>query len=293
MRVATYRIGDRVEVGRVADDGIGLTPFELPPALAAQGVAALCAPGGEAPLGADTRRLDDPDVVLLAPLPRPRRNLFCIGKNYREHVAEIARAGFDTTGGGATPPAAPVVFSKVPECVVAHGEPIRHDPRVTAQLDYEGELAVIIGHGGRAIRHERALEHVWGYTIINDVTARDVQKRHVQWLLGKSQDSFCPMGPFAVTADELDLAATPLRTWVNGELRQDGNTGDMIHDVAGLIATISAGLTLYPGDVIATGTPAGVGAGFEPPRFLRAGDVVRIEIPPIGVLENRVEAWGG
>ncbi|MGE0487390.1 MAG: fumarylacetoacetate hydrolase family protein [Gammaproteobacteria bacterium] len=291
MRIASYRVGDRAEVGRVEADGIGVTPFDLPPALAARGVAALCEMNGTPPLGSRVRRLDDPDVVLLAPLPRPRRNLFCVGKNYREHVAEIARAGFDTTGAGATPPAAPVVFSKLPECVIAHGQAIRHDPTVTSQLDYEGELAVIIGRGGRGIQRGRALDHVWGYTIVNDVTARDVQKRHVQWLLGKSQDGFCPMGPFAVTADELDLAATPLRTWVNGELRQDGDTGAMIHDVASLIATISAGITLVPGDVIATGTPSGVGAGFDPPRFLSAGDVVRIEIPPIGVLENPVEAW--
>ncbi|MCB1748050.1 MAG: fumarylacetoacetate hydrolase family protein [Gammaproteobacteria bacterium] len=291
MRVATYRIGDRVEVGRVADDGIGVTPFELPAAQAARGVAALCDAASVPPPGRPARRLDDPAVVLLAPLPRPRRNLFCVGKNYHEHVAEIARAGFDTTGGGAKPPAAPVVFSKLPECVIAHGTAIRHDPRVTAQLDYEGELAVIIGRGGRAIPRERALEHVWGYTIVNDVTARDVQKRHTQWLLGKSQDGFCPMGPFAVTRDALDLAHTPIRTWVNGELRQDGNTGAMMNDVASLIATISAGITLYPGDVIATGTPSGVGAGFEPPRFLVAGDTVRIEIPPIGVLENPVAAW--
>ena len=135
------------------------------------------------------------------------------------------------------------------------------------------------------------MDYVWGYTIINDVTARDLQKNHKQWLLGKSQDTFCPMGPFAITRDLLDLSGTSIRCWVNEELRQDGNTGQLIFGVPSLIESISAGITLYPGDVIATGTPAGVGAGFDPPRYLQAGDRVRIEIPPIGVLDNRVRCW--
>ncbi|MBV9218888.1 MAG: fumarylacetoacetate hydrolase family protein, partial [Methylobacteriaceae bacterium] len=134
-----------------------------------------------------------------------------------------------------------------------------------------------------------ALDCVWGYTIINDVTARDLQSRHAQWLIGKSQDTFCPMGPWAVTRDEIDLRRTGIRCWVNGELRQDSNTSLLIFDVPTIIAAISAGITLQPGDVIATGTPAGVGIGFDPPRFLKGGDVVRIEIDGIGVLENPVE----
>jgi 2-keto-4-pentenoate hydratase/2-oxohepta-3-ene-1,7-dioic acid hydratase in catechol pathway len=133
------------------------------------------------------------------------------------------------------------------------------------------------------------MNHVWGYTIVNDVTARDLQGRHKQWLIGKSLDGFCPMGPWVVTADEIDLADTAVRCWVNGEKRQDSNTRDLIFDVPTLIATISAGITLMPGDVIATGTPAGVGIGFNPPKYLHPGDVVRIEIGGIGVLENRVE----
>lgn len=292
MRIATYRSLHRIEVGVLSQDGSGITPFDLPPARAEKGLLALLeADQALLPL----KRVDRPHrvdmVELLAPLPRPRRNVLCIGKNYHEHVHEIARAGFDTTGGGTSPPEAPIVFSKFPECVIGPGAPILHDRRVTAQLDYEAELAVIIGRRGRAIAPADAIDHVWGYTIINDVTARDVQKAHKQWLLGKSQDSFCPMGPFAVTRDELDLADTPIRLWVNDELRQDGNTNMMIFTVPELIATISAGITLYPGDIIATGTPAGVGAGFDPPKFLGAGDRVRIEIPPIGVLENPVEAW--
>ena len=292
MRLVTYRTPERCEVGVLAADGLTATPFELAPAAAALGLLALLDADRGQPVPRRVRHdLSADEITWLAPIPRPRRNVFCVGKNYRAHVAEIARAGFDTSGGGNAAPAAPVVFSKLPECVSGPGAAIPHDATVTAELDYEAELAVIIGRGGRAIAHADALRHVWGYTILNDVTARDLQKRHHQWLLGKSQDGFCPMGPCAVTRDALDLADTPVRCWVNGELRQDGNTALMIFDVPSLIATISAGITLLPGDIIATGTPAGVGAGFEPPRFLAAGDVVRIEIPPIGTLENTVVSW--
>ena len=145
-----------------------------------------------------------------------------------------------------------------------------------------------MGVTGRNIARADAMTHVFGYTIINDVTARDVQMRHQQWDLGKSFDTFCPMGPWIVTADQLDGTRTRVRCWVNGELRQDGQSQNMIFDIPTLIETISRGITLYPGDVIATGTPAGVGIGFNPPKFLAKGDVVRIEITGIGVLENRV-----
>lgn len=218
-----------------------------------------------------------------APFPRPFRNIFCVGKNYAEHAKELAESIFKDE----VPPF-PIVFSKVPETVIASGEPILIDPTVSEQIDYEGELAVIIGKAGRNIGKAEAMPHVWGYTILNDVTARDVQRRHGQWHLGKSQDTFCPMGPWAVTADEIDLGNTAIRTFVNGELRQNGNTRDLIFDVPTLIATISHGITLKPGDIIATGTPAGVGAGFKPPKFLKDGDVVRIEIDRIGALENPV-----
>jgi 2-keto-4-pentenoate hydratase/2-oxohepta-3-ene-1,7-dioic acid hydratase in catechol pathway len=177
----------------------------------------------------------------------------------------------------------------VPESVIAPGQPILIDPAVSTAIDYEGELAIIIGKAGRNIQPADAMAHVWGYTIINDVTARDLQKRHSQWLIGKSQDTFCPMGPWAVTADEVDLSNTGVRTFVNGELRQNGNTRDFIFDVPTMIAAISNGITLNVGDIIATGTPSGVGLGFDPPRFLKPGDVVRIEIDGIGALENPVE----
>lgn len=293
MRIATYRTQKRIEVGVLSQDGSAITPFDIPPQRAAGGLLALL-DGDQAlqPLRDVDHPLNSRDAELLPPIPRPRRNIFCVGKNYFGHIEEIAKAGLDTTGGGSEPPEAPILFSKLPECVIADGAAIIHDARVTSMLDYEAELAVIIGRGGRAIPQVDALDHVWGYTIINDVTARDVQKRHKQWLLGKSQDTFCPMGPFAVTRDLLDLSNTPIRCWVNGELRQDGNTELLMFDVPTLIESISAGITLCPGDVIATGTPAGVGAGFDPPRFLKSGDRVRIEIPPIGVLENPVRSRG-
>jgi 2-keto-4-pentenoate hydratase/2-oxohepta-3-ene-1,7-dioic acid hydratase in catechol pathway len=176
--------------------------------------------------------------------------------------------------------------------VIGPDEPIRYPAGVSEQLDYEAELAVIIGHvrgkGGRGIAKTDALRHVWGYTIVNDVTARDLQARHKQWFLGKSMDSFAPMGPWAVTADEVDLATAGIRCWVNGELRQDARIADLIFDVPTLIATISAGITLLPGDIIATGTPAGVGIGFRPPKFLKKGDTVVMEVDGIGRLSNPV-----
>jgi 2-keto-4-pentenoate hydratase/2-oxohepta-3-ene-1,7-dioic acid hydratase in catechol pathway len=182
-----------------------------------------------------------------------------------------------------------MIFSKVPESVIATGEAIRLPRGISDQVDYEAELAVIVGKGGTNIDARRAMEHVWGYTIVNDVTARDVQTRHKQWHLGKSFDTFCPMGPCVVTADEFDGAATRVRCWVNGELRQEANTSELIFDIPTLIETCSRGITLYPGDVIATGTPAGVGMGMTPPTYLKRGDVVRIAIDGIGTIENPVQ----
>jgi 2-keto-4-pentenoate hydratase/2-oxohepta-3-ene-1,7-dioic acid hydratase in catechol pathway len=229
-------------------------------------------------------------LQLMAPIAQPRRNIFCVGKNYHEHAKEFTNSGFDSGAASGAIPDSPIVFSKVPETVVGPGDPVVFDPEVSEAIDYEGELAVIIGKGGRRIRRDQAMDHVWGYTIVNDVTARDVQSRMKQWFVGKSFDSFCPMGPYAVTADEIDLSDTMLRTWVNGELRQEANTRDLIFDVPTIIETISAGVTLKPGDIIATGTPAGVGIGFKPPKYLRDGDVVTIEISGIGKLENPVRA---
>ncbi|MFS2092886.1 fumarylacetoacetate hydrolase family protein [Pseudomonas sp. Pseusp11] len=242
-------------------------------------------------LKADGPALDMASIRLLAPIPKPARNLFCVGKNYTNHAQEFTKSGFDAGQSVADAiPTSPIVFSKTPEAVVAHGDRIWDAEGVSDALDYEAELAVIIGEGGRGISKADAMRHVWGYTILNDVTARDWQKRHKQWHLSKSFDTFGPLGPVAVTADEIDGGNLDLRCWVNGELRQSANTRDLIFDIPTLIETISAGITLLPGDIIATGTPEGVGIGFSPPRFLKRGDVVTIEISGIGRLENEVGA---
>ena len=285
MKLASVRHAGERRVGIVSADGRSISPVALTAEEAAKGVTAL--------IGKDLDALDllSPialsEVEIEAPVPRPDRNIFCVGKNYHAHALEFSRSGFDSSAAQGELPEFPIIFSKVPETVVASGAPVLIDPAVSPAIDYEAELAVIIGKGGRGIRPEDAMNHVWGYTIVNDVTARDLQGRYSQWLIGKSQDTFCPMGPLAVTADELDVADTTVTTWVNGEMRQNANTRDLIFDVPTIISTISAGLTLMPGDIIATGTPEGVGIGFKPPKYLRAGDVVKVEISGIGTLENR------
>jgi 2-keto-4-pentenoate hydratase/2-oxohepta-3-ene-1,7-dioic acid hydratase in catechol pathway len=227
---------------------------------------------------------------LTEPLGRYPRNLFCIGKNYREHAAEFSASGYDAATGGSreVEPSDPVVFTKPASAVIGPGEIIDRHAGLTAELDYEAELAVIIGRGGERIAVDEAMDHVFGYTILNDVTARDLQRRHRQWFLGKSLDRSCPVGPSVATADELELPSATIECRVNGELRQKAQVGDLIFDVPTLIATISAGVALVPGDVIATGTPAGVGIGFSPPRFLEVGDEISITIDPIGTITNKV-----
>jgi 2-keto-4-pentenoate hydratase/2-oxohepta-3-ene-1,7-dioic acid hydratase in catechol pathway len=226
-------------------------------------------------------------VKLVAPIS-PRRNIFCVGKNYRAHAKEFAGSGYEAGAvKGAEIDEYPAVFTKPPTTVVGPGDTVDLHAHVTSAVDYEAELALIIGKAGRDISPENAYDHIWGYTIVNDVTARDRQRNHKQWFMGKSLDTFCPMGPWITTADEIRPDNLDLECWVNGELRQHANTSDLIFDIPTLIATISAGLTLQPGDIIATGTPAGVGIGFDPPRFLKAGDEVSISISGIGKLTNR------
>ncbi len=225
------------------------------------------------------RRLAFPlaKVRLLAPIVPPR-NVFCLGRNYADHAAER----------GAAVPEHPVYFTKPADCVIGPGEKVTHHA-VTKELDYEVELAAVIGAGGRDIERGSALRHVFGYTIINDVTARDLQKRHGQWFKGKSLDTFCPMGPVLVTADEIpDPQALAISLRVNGQVRQSSHTSKMIFPVDQCIEVLSQGLTLRPGDVIATGTPDGVGAATG--NFLKAGDRMEAEIERIGVLANRVAA---
>jgi len=283
VKIATYRVGGERRVGVVDVDRQTVSPFDIPEAEAAHGVLALI-DRAVLPRLLSAMPLREADIE--APIVRPRRNIFCVGKNYHEHAKEFASSGFDSSAANGVVPKHPIIFSKVPECVVAHGAPVYVDAEVSEAVDYEAELGVIIGKGGRGIKPENALDHVWGYTIINDVTARDLQGRYSQWLIGKSQDTFCPMGPWAVTRDEIDLSNTKIQCWINGELRQDANTRDLIFDIPTIIATISAGVTLVPGDIIASGTPAGVGIGFKPPKYVVAGDVARIEIAGIGALQN-------
>jgi 2-keto-4-pentenoate hydratase/2-oxohepta-3-ene-1,7-dioic acid hydratase in catechol pathway len=280
MRIATIVHQGRRRVGRVSGDSLALFDVD-----GTRGALALIE--GQA-LPAITETVPLATAVLIAPLPQPRRNLFCVGRNYHAHARELRESVFKNN----QPELWPIVFTKLPECVVGPGDEVRlPGAAISAQIDYEAELAVVIGRGGRNIARADAMAHVWGTTIVNDVTARDVQMRHAQWHLGKSFDTFCPMGPWIVTADELDGRDTRVRCWVNGELRQDARTTDLIFDIPTLIETCSRGITLLPGDIIATGTPAGVGMGMTPPRWLGHGDRVRIEIDGIGSLENRfVEA---
>lgn len=229
------------------------------------------------------------DIVLCAPVPQPQKNVICVGKNYRAHALEFQSSGFDASSGGQVVPEYPAVFSKPYTTIIASGEPIPASSDETNSVDYEGELVVVIGRGGRGIPRERALDHVFGYTLANDVTARVVQSRHKQWFLGKSLDGFCPMGPSIVTADEVpDPTRLRLRTEVNGDLRQNASVADLIFDIPYLIASISRIMTLSPGDMIATGTPEGVGIGFKPPRYLKPGDRVDITVAEIGTLSNPV-----
>ena len=285
MRIATYQSSEQTQVGIVSADGQTVTPLQLTAEQAKGGALAVIALGNEALKLQTGPPLNLQDVKLQAPIPLPRRNIFCVGRNYHAHAKELSASVFKNNA--ANTESWPIVFTKVPECVVGPTDNVMLPNEVSQQIDYESELAVVIGTGGRNITRANAMQHVYGYTIVNDVTARDIQMRHQQWDLGKSFDTFCPMGPWIVTADELDGTNTRVRGWVNGELRQDALTSDLIFDIPTLIETCSRGITLYPGDVIATGTPAGVGMGLNPPQYLKAGDVVRIEIDGIGVIKNR------
>jgi 2-keto-4-pentenoate hydratase/2-oxohepta-3-ene-1,7-dioic acid hydratase in catechol pathway len=291
MKLATLEMQGRLRVVALSDDARSYLEIE----------------GGEGGFDGDMIELiqeyPDPRVIrahgspspidghrLCAPIASPRRNLFCVGKNYREHAKEFNQSGFDAASAPSEiAPPAPSFFTKPGSSIVGPNEPVLSHAGATKEIDYEVELAVVIGKPGRGIRKKDAYSHVWGYTIVNDVTARDLQKAARQWFLGKSLDTFCPMGPCIATADEIDPENVDVRTWINGELRQDANTRDLIFDIPTLIETLSAGMTLQPGDVIATGTPAGVGIGFCPPRFLRPGDEMRLAISGIGELVNRIQ----
>ena len=233
-------------------------------------------------------RLPAGSVRVHAPIPRPAKNILCVGKNYHDHAREFQASGVDATGKEVVPEV-PIMFTKWPNSVIGPGEPIPSGNDYTESTDYEGELAVVIGGGGRNIAGKDAYGHIYGYTVVNDVSARTLQNRHRQWFLGKSLDGYCPMGPCILTADEVrDVGKLHLVTRVNGEVRQDALVSQLIFDIPTLIETLSRVMTLEPGDVIATGTCAGVGIGFDPPRYLKKGDTVAVTIDPIGTLENPV-----
>ena len=290
MKLVTYRpktASSGSSIGVL--DGDDVVPLahdpELPTAmvefvaLGDEGLArarAVMASGPRLPLGF---------VRLLAPI-RPRNNVMCVGKNYYDHAKEFADSGFDASAKQVVPDE-PVIFTKALSSLADPGDAVRVTDDPTNTSDYEGELGVVIGPGGHQLSEPEAFDHVYGYLIVNDLTIRDLQKRHVQFFIGKSAATYCPMGPMLVTADEIaDVGALRLQTRVNGELRQDTTVKELIFDIPRLIAAISAAVRLEPGDMIATGTPVGVGLGFTPPRFLVPGDVVEVTIDGLGTLVN-------
>lgn len=226
---------------------------------------------------------------ILAPIPAPRRNIICVGKNYHEHAKEFHSSGFDASAGKDAIPDFPIIFSKASTTVIGPNDPVPASADPTNSVDYEVELAVVIGKTCKNVPKAQAYDQVFGYMIVNDVTSRQLQARHKQWFLGKNLDGFCPMGPWLVTADEVgDVTKLRVTAEINGEKRQDAVVNDLIFDIPTLIETITSVMTLLPGDILATGTPAGVGIGFNPPKFLGKGDRMRLEITGLGVLENTV-----
>lgn len=293
MRLLTYREGNVDRAGVLARDGTVVDAARL---IGRDGLAVLeildagaltLGPLAKAAAGAKGG-IPLANARLRAPIPRTRRNVFCVGWNYSEHFAEGQAAR--GPGGSADLPSHPSFFTKNPGTIVGPEEPVRLPAPHSEQLDFEVELAVVIGRGGRDISQARALEHVFGYTVANDVSVRDVQRRHGgQWFKGKNFDTHLPMGPWIVTSDEIaDPQALHITSRVNGETKQDSNTKHMVFSVARIVAELSAGMALEPGDVIITGTPEGVGFARTPPEFLRSGDLMEMEIEGIGVLRNPV-----
>ena len=304
MRLVTYKKDNHVNIGLLTSDQNQILPLQtgekhyLGTTLFPNEMVVLLSQGEEAIkslLELERKLAADPatellfpieQIQLLAPIQRTPKNIFCVGKNYREHVKEMA--GQTSIGGDI--PALPVIFTKASTSIIGPNDFIESYPELTQALDYEVELAIVIGKTGKNIPEEVAMDYVFGYTIANDVTARDRQKAHHQWFLGKGLDTFLPLGPHLVYKNEIsDLTKVTLTSKINGELRQSGCVADLIFSIPHLIATISSGLTLEPGDIILTGTPAGVGAGFNPPKFLKSGDLVELEINSIGRLINTVK----
>jgi 2-keto-4-pentenoate hydratase/2-oxohepta-3-ene-1,7-dioic acid hydratase in catechol pathway len=286
MRLVTYRAEGAVQIGAVEGDGVvdlsAVAPSML--ALIEQGPQGLSK--ARAALATGARR-PLTDVALLAPIPRPRKNIVCLGMNYAEHAYESARS----RGQPEVLPEHPVFFSKPPTTVNDPDGKIPYWLGVSEQIDWEVELGFVIGRAGIFIRPEEALDYVFGYTIVNDVSARDVQNRHQQFLKGKSLDGYAPMGPWIVTADEIpDPHALGLRLRVNGKTMQDSTTGDLVFKIPQILSVYTQGTTVEPGDIFITGTPSGVGMGMKPQQWLKPGDVMEAEVDGIGVLRNSVVA---
>jgi 2-keto-4-pentenoate hydratase/2-oxohepta-3-ene-1,7-dioic acid hydratase in catechol pathway len=287
MKIVTYEYEERMAPGAVHHDQV----YDLTVvagdvlSLIDRGAAGLEQATAVIEQSAPVASLDR--VKLLAPIPRPRRNIFCLGLNYREHVHE----SFTARGREPKVLPHPIFFTKATRTVNGPYAPIPFDPAVSEQIDWEVELAVVLGRGGKNIPAAEAMAHVFGYTVMNDVSARDIQVRHGgQYFKGKSLDGSCPMGPWLVTAAELPHPHNlRLVSRVNGVVKQDGNTAAMIFDIPAIIAALSQGMTLEAGDLIATGTPEGVGFARKPPEFLRPGDVLESEIEGIGLIRNVIE----
>lgn len=234
------------------------------------------------------RRVPLDSVRLLSPVPKPLRDIFCVGKNYYAHAAEFFSSGFDSSAKEEVP-SHPVIFTKPTTSVAGPGDVVKGSLDHTNSVDYEGELGVVIGKRCFQVSKDEALDHVFGYVVVNDVTSRILQKDHNQWVIGKGIDTFCPMGPWIATADEVgDVTELELVTEINGEERQRAKVSDLIFDIPTLIETMSRTMTLLPGDIIATGTPVGVGIGFNPPKYLTPGDTMKVSITGLGVLENSI-----
>ncbi|WP_370160837.1 fumarylacetoacetate hydrolase family protein [Limimaricola soesokkakensis] len=233
-------------------------------------------------------RLDLSEIRLLAPIPEPLRDVICVGKNYHAHAAEFFGSGFDSSAKEEVP-SNPVIFTKAMTSICGPDDVVNGSLDPTGSVDYEGELGVVIGRKAQRVGKADAMDYVAGFVVINDVTSRELQKKHNQWVIGKGLDTFCPIGPWIATADEIaDVEAMELVTTVNGEERQRAVVRDLVFDIPPLIETITATGTLLPGDIIATGTPAGVGIGHTPPKYLQRGDTVSVSITGLGTLTNPI-----
>jgi 2-keto-4-pentenoate hydratase/2-oxohepta-3-ene-1,7-dioic acid hydratase in catechol pathway len=293
MKFLSFRLGQADHVGTLTSDEKAVV--DLSKAGVANGMIDLIERFGAireqiASAVASGKAIPLESVELLAPIPVPKRNIFCVGKNYHEHAAEFGSSGFDSGSvGGSEIPEYPIFFSKPPSSVIGPNHAIDSSLDPYGSVDYEAELAVIIGRCGRLGDDDDPMSFVFGYTIINDVTSRELQKRHKQWLLGKGIDTFAPMGPVIVTTDpKSDIRNETIELFVNDERRQSASIGQLIFDIPALVRTVGRSITLQAGDIIATGTPVGVGIGFKPPRYLKPGDRVRIEVSGLGTLENPI-----